>query len=142
MDWLNETPTWWGVAPLLMWIKILEVLAVALLALALLTFVVGWVRHLPWWARLSAVVPLAASIGIASAIPGLHNTYVFWDTISNFCFGHGCFPNSFPHAEYVAGIAAHMAAVLGWVGIIGAGLWLVLLASVARNGVLNLGRHQ
>ena len=54
-----------------MWIKILEVLAVVLLALTLLTFVVGWVRHFPWWARLSAVVPLAASIGIASAIPGL-----------------------------------------------------------------------
>ena len=60
-----------------------------LLALTLLTFVVGWVRHLPWWARLSAVVPLAASIGIASAIPGLHTTYVFWATICNFCCGHG-----------------------------------------------------
>ena len=141
MDWLNEAPTWWGVAPLLMWIKILEVLAVVLLALTLLTFVVGWVRHLPWWARLSAVVPLAASIGIASAIPGLHTTYVFWATICNFCCGHGCTPESLRAGARFAGMAAHMAVVLGWVGIIGAGLWLILLAGVARYGVLHLGRE-
>ena len=125
MDWLTEAPTWSGVAPLLMWIKILEVLAVVLLAVALLILVVGWVRHLPWWVRLSAVVPLATSIGVARAVPGLHATYAYWAYVCNWCCGHGCVQSSATHAEVFADAAAHMAAVLGWVGMVVAGLWLL-----------------
>ena len=42
MDWLTRPQPGQGWHPLLLWIKTLEVLAVVLLAVALLTLVVGW----------------------------------------------------------------------------------------------------
>ena len=113
MDGLTEVPTWTGVAPLLLWIKTLEILALVLLALALLTVMIGWMRHLYWWRHLSALVPLAASVGAASTVHALHDTYVFWSNVNNFCFGHGgCQPGMVKHAEDVAAHAAQTAALL------------------------------
>ena len=46
MDWLNEAPAYTGLAPQLLWIKILEICAGVLFAVALLTLLVVWLRHL------------------------------------------------------------------------------------------------
>ena len=122
MDWLTETAVWPAEAPLLMWIKILAMCTVILSALALLTFVFGWVRHLSWWVRVSALVPLAAAVGAAIAGHALHDTYAYW--ASYLQFGHG------PQVYYIHGVlesdsADHIAAVLGWIGLIVTALWLV-----------------
>jgi uncharacterized membrane protein len=77
VDWLNETPGWSYLASLLMWIKVLEICTVVLLVLAVLTLLIGWVRHLSLWVRLSALLPLAASIGAAIAVHALHTSYVY-----------------------------------------------------------------
>jgi hypothetical protein len=126
MDWLNEAPVWPIVAPLLLWIKILEICAVVLIALALLTLLVGWLRHLSWRIRLSALVPLAASVGAAIAAHAFHDTYVFWVNYLNFWYNHRAPYAIFSHASYVIGNTTHAATVLGWVALVVTGILLAL----------------
>jgi hypothetical protein len=125
MDWLTETSAVPEVAPLLLWIKIVEMCAVVLFALALITLVIGRMRHLSQWVRLTALVPLAAAIGAAIVVHVLHDSYIFWVNYSNaYIFG-----KSPPTVEfyYYPGTANtdHTAAVVGWVVLIVTALCLI-----------------
>ncbi len=123
MDWLNEAPVWPIVAPLLMWIKILEICAAILLILTMLTLLVGWLRHLSW--RI-ALLPLAASVEAAIAAHSFHDTYVFWVKYLNFWYNHRASSTVFTYSGYAIGNATHVATVLGWVAIVVTGILLAL----------------
>ena len=127
MDWLNEAPDWPHLATLLMWIKVVEICAVVLLVLAVLTLLIGWVRHLSLWVRLSALLPLAASIGAALAVHALHTSYVYWDNSPTdlVMYARGA-PLTFYRALYFIGTTTHTAMVLGWISIIVTEVLLVL----------------
>jgi hypothetical protein len=127
MDWLNETPDYSSLASLLLWIKVLEICAAVLLVLAGLTLLIGWVRHLSLWVRLSALLPLAASIGAAIAVHALHTSYVYWDNSLTdlVTYARGA-PLTFYRALYFIGTATHTAMVVGWISIIVTAVLLVL----------------
>ena len=125
MDGLNEIATSAAgpvLMPLLMWIKILEVCAVALLAVALLMLVVGWIRHVSGWMRLSALVPLAIGIGVEITAYSLHTSYVYWTTYIDAAWGAKAPPAFYSHVLYQAEQANHMGTVLGWVGVVVTGI--------------------
>lgn len=115
-------------------IQVLEICAGVLLLLALLTLLVGWVRHLTWRVRLTALFPLAASIGAGIVAHALQETYRSW--VNFLC----ALPRSFPpgvQTQFLQGIATanHTAAVLGWVSAIVTGLLLVVSVVSVVSGV-------
>ena len=126
MDWLTETSAVPEIAPLLMWIKIVEMCTVVLFALALLTLMVGWMRHLSWGVRLTPLVPLAASMGTAIAVHALHDSYIFWVNYSHTYIGAKS--PSEDESYYFPGTANidHTAAVVGWVVLMVTALCLIL----------------
>jgi hypothetical protein len=75
MDPLNETTYVPLLVNLLFWIKVLEVCALTLFSLYLVTLVVAWKLQLSRRVRASALVPLAAGIGACIAVCVLHTTY-------------------------------------------------------------------
>jgi hypothetical protein len=126
MDWFNETPVYGFLEPQLLGVKILEICAVVLLVLALLTLLVGWLRHLSWRVRLSALLPLAASVAAGIAAHALHDIYVSWVGFLNYWL-----PVSYPLGNQILITreitdANQTATVLGWVGIIVTGVLLAL----------------
>lgn len=125
MDPLNETSLYSILAPQLLSVKILEICAAVLLILALLTLLVGWVRHLSWRVRLLALLPLAAGIAAEIVAYALQDTYAYWVGFLNYWL-----PVSYPKGvqdHFLSEIAnANQAAtVLGWTGVI---VTVVLLA--------------
>jgi hypothetical protein len=141
MDWFNETSFYPLLAPQLMWIKILELCAVILLATALLTLVVGWVRHLSWRVRLLALLPLAASIGAGSIAHHLHDTYIYWNAF----LGH--LPYSYPagyynHIMQLIFEANNQAELAGWFAICITGILLMLGLYGGWRAVASGGRGQ
>jgi hypothetical protein len=126
MDWLAETPTWSYLASLLLWIKVVEICAVVLLVLAGLTLLIGWGRHLSLWVRLSALLPLAASMGAAIAVHSLHTSYVYVDNLITM-LANSRAPLPFQvHVFYLVNTDTHTAMVLGWIFLIVTGALLVL----------------
>ncbi len=122
MDWFTETPYWPPMAPLLLWIKVLEICALVLLALAMLTFLVGWLQHRSWRIGLWALLSLVASGGAAIAAHALHSTYAFWVTE----FHHSVPLSIYSYAQYAIGNATHTATLLGWACVLVTGLLLSL----------------
>jgi hypothetical protein len=137
MDPLNETTYVPPLAHLLLWVKVLEVCALILLILALVTLLVAWRWRLSQRERASALVPLAAGIGTSIAVYALHTTYAYWNlelfAIYNIwnCGGHGVCPGP-PKVVLGGGIppqilsATQAAMVLGWSAIVVTSILLVL----------------
>jgi hypothetical protein len=114
------------------WIAAIEICAGLLLALTVLHLLVGWVRHLSWHVRLTALLPLVAGIGAGIAAHSLQDTYTYWVTF--LCDLPRSFPPAFQH-YFLNGIANanHTATVIGWVAIVVTGLLLALsLAGIWR----------
>jgi hypothetical protein len=126
MDWFTEISIFPMLVPQLMSVKIVEICAVILLILAMLTLIVGWVRHLSPQVRVSALVPLAAGLAATIAAHALHDSYVYW---VNFLFNVSGerFPKAYQD-QYLRDLATanHTAAVLGWVVVIVTGILLAL----------------
>jgi len=130
MDWLTEAPAYGTtLAPQLLGVKITEICAGALVVLMLLTYLVGWARHLSGRVRLLALVPLAAGITAGITAHALHDTYMNWVSLLNRLFS----PRS-PQSPKVAearflheiATANHTATVLGWIGVTVTGILLLL----------------
>jgi hypothetical protein len=140
MDWLAETPAY-GItlAPQLLGVKITEICASALLLLTLLTYLVGWARHLSGRAHLLVLVPLAAGIAAGITAHALHESYAFWVSLFN-----RAPPTAPPNPNFINEIAkANQAAtVLGWIFVSVTGvvvvlglirLWRLLVLTRPRN---------
>ena len=126
MDPLNETPVFTVLAPQLLSAKILEICVGVLLVLFLLAFIIGWVRHLSWYVRLYALVPLAAGMASAIAAHALHDTYVYWVYRLYAASGAGPVPQVYyVKLQHDLASANRAATVLGWAGVI---VTLILLA--------------
>jgi hypothetical protein len=140
MDPLNDTTYVPLLVNLLFWIKVLEVCALILFSLYLVTLVVAWKLQLSRRVRASALVPLAAGIGAGIAVYVLHTTYAYWNaqlmtayTVDPGVPGHG-FPPGWTFRQVhvvIIGLgpeipnATHAATVLGWAGIVVTGILLV-----------------
>ena len=123
-------------APQQTWIRIIEICGGALLILALLHLIVGWVWHLSWRVRLLALVPLIAGIGAGVAAYTLQNTYMYW--INFLCNLPMFFPQWFQaHYQQEIADANHTAAVLGWVVVAVMGFMLVLSFWVVSRVVVS-----
>jgi hypothetical protein len=151
MDPLNETAYLPQLAPLLMWIKVIEVCASILLLLALVTMLATWVWQLSWRMRLSALVPLAAGTAAGIAAHALHSWYVYWTNSALFT------PRTSPgHVtpQYIADVLRllrpfedqftsdlHTATILGW-GILVVTAILVALGLLGTWRLVAAGRHK
>jgi hypothetical protein len=151
MDPLNETPFSLQLAPLLMWIKVIEVCASMLLLLALVTLLATWVGRRSWRIRFLALLPLAAGIAAGIAAHALHSRYVYWTTSVPF----GWLP-SIPHPspqstaiinrwlrpfEEQFTSDMHTATLLGW-GIVVVTAMLVALGLLGAWRLFTSERHQ
>jgi len=141
MDPLNETTYVPLLVNLLFWIKVLEVCALILITLCLVTLVVARKLQLPRRVHASALVPLIAGIGASIAVHVLHSTYVYWNaqlvtayTVDPGVPGHG-FPPGWTFRQVHIGFTGlgpeipnttHAAMVLGWAAIVVAGILLAL----------------
>jgi hypothetical protein len=126
MDPLSETSIFTSLAPQLLSAKILEICAGVLLVLFLLAFIFGWVRHLSWYVRLYALVPLTAGMASAIAAHALHDTYVYWVYGLYAASGAGPAPQAYyERLQRDIASANQAATVLGWSGII---VTVILLA--------------
>jgi hypothetical protein len=128
-------------APQVMWADILVICAGILLALCLVTLAVSWERHLIWSIRLSALVPLAASVAADVAAQHLYDTYASWAGFLSWGFMAAHTKPLLLEiiAEYTS--ANHQANMLGWVGVIVTGILLAValvgwwrLVVQGRNG--------
>jgi hypothetical protein len=155
MDPLNETTYVPLLVNLLFWIKVLEVCAIILVTLYLVTLVVAWKLQLSRRVRATALVPLAAGIGAGVAVYVLHTTYAYWNaqlvtayTVDPGVPGHGLpLGWTFRHVHVVIiGLgpeipnATHTAMVLGWAAIVVTGILLVL-GLVGAWQLFAAGRH-
>jgi hypothetical protein len=126
MEFLQEPSRSVTLDPQLMWANILAICACLLLAMALLTFAVEWGRSLSRLARLSALLPLAASV--AAAILA-HHLYSYWDNYLNVTlFTTRAADNPFFVGRLFNEIvsANQHATVLGWIGVTVTGIVLAL----------------
>ena len=141
MDWLTESPAYTGLGPQLMGVKVLEICAGVLLLLAILTFIIGWARHLSMRMWLLAFVPLAVGIATGIIAHALHDTYVYWV----YYFGHitRLAPVAGERIDKEFANANQTAVVLAWVFVFVTGVLLVLsLLSWWRLVVSRGQRHR
>jgi hypothetical protein len=122
-----------AVAPQLMWANILVICASLLLALFLLTLVVGWAKHFSTLARLSALVSLGTSIAAAIVAHHLYDAYGYWVAfLPPFLEGTAPEPLRVQVLNEINN-ANQQATVLGWVGVIMTSMLLAV-------GLLGVGR--
>ena len=129
MEFLQEPSRSVTLDPQLMWAKILVICACLLLAMALLTFAVEWGRSLSRLARLSALLPLAASVAVATLAHHLYDLYSYWDNYLNVTlFTRRPADNPFFVDRLFNEIvnANQHATVLGWIGVIVTSIVLAL----------------
>jgi hypothetical protein len=105
-------------APQLMWADILVICAVLLLALSLFLLTVSWERHWVWWLRLSALVPLAASVAAEVAAQHLYDTYASWAAYLSWGLAGTHLKQQVVDIVNEITRANNQATVLGWVGVI------------------------
>jgi hypothetical protein len=115
-----------GAAPQVMWADLFVICAGILLALSLVTLAVGWERHLTWWVRLSALLPLAASGAAEGAAQHLYDTYASWAGFLPWGLPGARFPSQVVFIITELASANHQATVLGWVGVIVTGILLAV----------------
>jgi hypothetical protein len=127
VEFLQEPSRSVTLDPQLMWANILVICACLLLAMALLTCAVEWGRPLSRLARLSALLPLAASVAVAILAHHLYDLYSYWNhylyvtlfttrATDNPVFVDRLFN------EIVS--ANQQATVLGWIGVMVTGIVL------------------
>lgn len=106
------------------WIAVIEICAGVLLILALLNLLVGWLRHLSWRSRSTALVPFGAGIGAGIVAHSLQDIFLYW--VNFLCNLPRSFPQAFQN-HFLQGIAdaSHSAAVFGWASVLVTGVLLV-----------------
>jgi hypothetical protein len=118
-------PLFTASAPQLEWADFLVICAGLLLAAALFLLTVSWERHWVWWLRLSALVPLAASVAAEVAAQHLYDTYASWAAYLSWGLPGVRLKQQFVDIVNEITRANNEATVLGWVGVI---VTVILLA--------------
>ena len=82
--------------------------------------------QLVWWLRLSALVPLAASVAVDVAAQHLYDTYASWAAYLSWGLPGTRLPQQFVGIIVGLTSANHQATVLGWVGVLVTGILLAV----------------
>jgi hypothetical protein len=109
-----------------------------LLAGALFLLAAVWDRHFSWWIRLSALLPLAASVAAEIAAQHLFDTYASWAGFLPLYLGGTAPESTRVQILHALDNANQEASVLGWVGVIVMGILLavVLLGCCRRHDTI------
>jgi len=129
--------------PHLLWADLLVICAGILLALSLVILAVSWDRHFSRKARLSALLPLAASVAAEIAAHHLYDTYAGWAGFLAWRLGGSMTEAYLVQLIHELATANQEASVLGWIGVIVTGILLaVVLLGWWRLVALGRARRQ